>query len=151
VPDDYAAAAMERRADVLALVRSARKRCATHLGGVALECRLKELALLWHGVTAFQEQSLRPGHGLLRNPKHDLHACIGLVPPLRERLIEDERLLADLEQVIRPPLGAGDTYIAQRYAGSEPLDADFAQWLAAFRRVNAWLVRNVAVLAEENT
>jgi len=150
--EDYSAAHISRLADVEVLIESKTKRttAAAHLGGVAVECRLKELVIGYHQLTAWDQASKRPkdtwnGRPIPR-PGHSLIGAVKLMSKLHEKARTDPLFLTHLNRVIHPTGATEADYIELRYSAYELGDDSLMDWRKSFDYVLGWLKKNEAML-----
>ncbi|HYO51286.1 hypothetical protein [Archangium sp.] len=130
--DDYDGARFPRLRDVHSLNEAGRYIGAWHLGGMALECLIKAGIVHSLGLTHWRDDT-HPTNP--RNPKHILMDGIKELPTqIQLALLSDPSFITDLATVQTPP-GPNFAYVALRYCGQSPTDADHQKWLAAYRRV----------------
>ena len=150
--EDYQSAATARLSDVDALLTASSVRCvaASHLGGAAVECRLKALAIRYHGISEWGGLSVRPrdrkNNQAISNPGHSLVSAIRLMPDIYDRAKLDKDFLQHLGRVMHP-IGATTTdFVALRYKGGRLPAATLADWRQSFRYVVGWLKKNEAII-----
>jgi hypothetical protein len=85
--EDYTGAYQARKNDVCALLTlpSNHKIAIFHLGGIAIECKLKAFLLIYHRINNWNEKSHRTKDSMynqeINNPNHSLlTASVGCVP-----------------------------------------------------------------------
>jgi hypothetical protein len=143
--EDYQGAFRARKQDAEALLRLQEHDVAAfHLGGVAIECRLKALLLLYHRIQDWDTTSCRRKDAMfnqaVKNPGHSLMSALKRMPKLRERAKSDCNFLNHLQKITHP-LGATSTdYISIRYL-SQATRSD-NDWQHSFTYVCGWLNKN---------
>lgn len=147
--EDFAKAYLARRRDFEALpVNQDHAIAIFHLGGVAIECRLKSLLLLYHEISQFNEKSNRKKDPKYKqdilNPSHGLLAALKGMHDFYKKAVSDKHLLTHL-QVILYPLGSMDIdYISLRYI---PQTAQSQKdWKKSFDYVCGWLEKNERII-----
>lgn len=150
--EDYQSAANARLSDVDALLAASTIRCvaASHLGGAAVECRLKALAARYHRIAEWGDRSARPKdqrtNQPITNPGHSLASAIRAMPDVYDRAKLDRDFLQHLGRVMHP-IGATTTdFIALRYRGADLPAGTLADWRESFRYVVGWLKKNEAIV-----
>jgi hypothetical protein len=150
--ENYEEAHRQRLLDIDALLAAQipRSTAAIHLGGVAVECRLKALVLTYHQINAWDESSQRkndPKHGLrISRTSHALTAALKLMDVLYRKARTDSQFLKHLNAVTYP-VGATQTdFIALRYSSSEIREEATEEWKRSLDYVLGWLKKNEALL-----
>lgn len=154
VSEDYTKAFEERSRDVSILADAGRCIGAMHLGGMAVECRLKMLILEYHRIAAFGEHGARPKDARLGepivNPEHGLVRALKDMRNLWVRARRDTLFLRRLNTLIHPLEAMHDhrdmTYVSIRYTGAEPDTTQMDAWLEAWRYVIGWLQKNLRLV-----
>jgi hypothetical protein len=149
--ENYETASAARRidADLLLAGQTPRAIAAVHLGGVAVECKLKALVAKYHNISEWDEDSRRPkdprsGQSIPR-PGHGLLAAIRLMDTLYRKAKTDPRFLNHLSRVMHPAGATSLDFIDLRYVGSD-LDANaLNDWRESFRYVLSWLAKNEGI------
>ncbi len=150
--ENYSGAFHSRFADVGVLLASTPRRttAAAHLGGVAVECRLKALLLAYHELTEWEQPSRRP-----RDPKLGQSICRpghGLVTALRDmsaiyrKAKADRTFLTHLERIMHPTGATHADFIALRYSADELEGTSMADWHSSLNYVLGWLKKNEELL-----
>ncbi|MDD2776122.1 MAG: hypothetical protein PHU06_09210 [Gallionella sp.] len=145
--EDFTGAYLERRNDVTALPVS-RAIAIFHLGGIAIECRLKSLLLGYHRINDWKQQSCRIKDSMfnrpIKNPSHDLVKAIELMPDLFMTAKLDARFWLELANIIRPLGSTAPDYISLRYIpqATQPTES----WQQSFDYVCGWLDKNEKVI-----
>lgn len=137
--DDYAAASKERALDTLALHKASpnrRTKGAVHLGGITLECILKDMIFTYHSIKNWGQRSKRTGD-VIQNPSHKLETAIGLVDGVRVRLEASQEMKEHFQTVLR--IGGG--YIHLRYKGGSIPNARYEEWYQAYDSLKKWLIQ----------
>jgi hypothetical protein len=150
--ENYAGAHESRLSDVDALLASPNQRAtaAAHLGGVAVECRLKALVVRYHKIAAWDEPSgrtkdpqykqpiSRPGHGLI--------SAIKIMSDLYKKALADRLFLGHLDRVMHPTGATMVDFIELRYSADDLDRATMADWRRSLDYVLGWLKKNEVVL-----
>ncbi len=144
--EDYIGAYQARKNDIVGLstLSTNHKVAMFHLGGIAIECKLKALLLAYHRINAWNEKSRRTKDSMynqeIENPSHSLLTAIKHMPKLRKRAKLSQKFMEHLDHIIHP-LGASNVnYIDIRYyPEQEPLEHD---WKKSFDYVCGWLEKN---------
>jgi len=144
--EDYTGAYQARKNDIFALLtlQSNHKIAIFHLGGIAIECKLKAFLLTYHKIKDWNEKSRRTRDDMykqeIKNPNHSLLTAIRQMPKIREKAKSDHEFLKHLSKIINP-LGASTvTYIDIRYySETEQSQSD---WKKSFDYVYGWLDKN---------
>lgn len=145
--EDFTGAYIERKRDTFALLALQPNHSIAifHLGGIAIECRLKAFMILYHKLHEWKHKSRRQDDILfdkpIKNPNHRLMDAIKDMPTLYDKAITDDNFLQHLNKIIYP-LGASEpNYISLRYSSKteQPLD----DWQQSFHYVCGWLDQNM--------
>jgi len=150
--EDYQSAADARLLDVDALLKATGIRCvaASHLGGAAVECRLKALTARYHRIGEWGGRSLRArdrrGNQPIPNPGHSLAAAIRLMPDVYDRAKLDKDFLQHLGRVMHPVGATTMDFIALRYRGAQLPANALADWQVSFKYVIGWLKKNEVII-----
>ena len=151
--EDYAGASDERFADVDALLASAPKRstAAVHIGGVAVECRIKSIVLRYHRILRWSEQGARPSDGFWRKPVprpgHSLISAVRIMSKIYERAKADPLFLTHLDRLMHP-IGSQDIdFIDMRYAATGVDSRALDEWEKSLEYVRGWLRKNEVLAA----
>ena len=146
--ENYAAAYEARLSDVETLLapETPRAVAAVHLGGVAVECRLKALAVTYHKITEWGQEGARardPWKGKsIARPGHSLVPIVKLMNELYQKAKNDARFLTHLDALVHPTGATQVDFIDLRYAGDE-VERDALQgWRRSFEYVCGWLDKN---------
>lgn len=145
--EDFTGAYLERKKDVAALPVN-RAIAIFHLGGIAIECRLKSLLLGYHRIGDWKQQSCRIKDSMfnqsIKNPSHDLVKAIELMPDLFMTAKLDARFWLELANIIRPLGSTAPDYISLRYIPqtAQPIES----WQQSFDYVCGWLDKNEKVI-----
>ncbi|WP_145613243.1 hypothetical protein [Nitrospirillum amazonense] len=149
--EDYGGASNARYKDFRVLVDGSEKRAiaAVHLGGIAVECQVKSLILLYHGINNWHEPSKKkkePGHGTpVKRPSHDIVSAIEKMPDLYNKAKSDAKFLSHLSN-IKYPLGiTGGDFIELRYSELEGECINLPEWEHSLNYVKAWLDKNKVI------
>lgn len=145
--DDYEGAYLARKNDVAALPKL-HTIAIFHLGGIAVECRLKSLIFLYHQISNWKDKSCRTKDSKfnqpITNPSHDLIKAFKHMPDLYNKAVLDAQFLKSLENIIRP-LGPDDSdYIGLRYVPNTTQSQE--TWQKSFDYVCGWLEKNERTL-----
>lgn len=146
--ENYGLAFESRRVDVEALMACAvpRTTAAAHLGGVAIECRLKDLVVRYHGIAAWGDLGTRlrdsrrgqpierPGHGLL--------ASLRLMSDLNKKALLDPAFLVHLSRIMNPGGATSHDFIDLRYVGDNISGNTLHDWRQSLQYVLGWLEKN---------
>lgn len=143
--DDYEGAYLARKNDISVLPKSQHHTIAIfHLGGIAVECRLKSLLFRYHRISQWDENSRRAKDSMynqpVANPSHSLKTALRQLPDFSQRAKLDPHFLKHLQNIINP-LGATDAdYISLRYIPQTTQSQD--DWQKSFDYVCGWLEKN---------
>ncbi|QRQ87843.1 hypothetical protein [Cupriavidus oxalaticus] len=146
--EEYELASASRRADVEMLLSGGNPRttAAVHLGGVAVECKLKALIAEYHEIDAWEECSRRkkdPRLGQpIPRPGHGLFAAIKLMDTVYRKAKADPMFLSHLDRVMHPAGATSLDFIELRYVASELDRNALSSWQQSFRYVVNWLIKN---------
>lgn len=143
--EDYTGAYIERRADTIALLALNNHSIAVfHLGGIAVECRLKALLFLYHRINQWNEKSQRRKDsmfkGSIKNPSHSLLTALRHMPDLYTRAKSDRDFLKHLQNIVYPLGATSIDYISLRYIPQTSQSQD--DWQHSFDYVCGWLKKN---------
>lgn len=144
--EDFTGAYIERKRDVLALLglKANHGIAIFHLGGVAIECRLKAIMILYHQINRWDDISHRQGDAMygqiIKNPSHGLLTALRRIPKLYKHAKLDKAFLKHLSH-IHYPLGATSIdYISLRYIPQTSKSQN--DWQQSFDYVCKWLKKN---------
>ena len=146
--EDYLGAHTARIADVEALLSatSPRSTAAAHLGGVAVECRLKDLVATYHDIAAWGDASRRQKDPYLNcpipRPGHGLAASLRLMKALYARALADHLFLRHLGRINHPVGATAFDFIDLRYSAGQLDPTAIAEWKRSFNYVIGWLDKN---------
>lgn len=148
--EDYAGAHTCRVSDVEALATSVRHTAALHLGGIAVECRLKAMTITYHKLLGWDTPSKRLKDPLSGNPiscpGHGLMAALRLMPKVYKIAKYDPPFLKHLSRVMHPIGATNVDFISIRYSSEELAPQSFADWRRSLEFVLGWLKKNEAPL-----
>lgn len=143
--EDFAGAYLARKNDISVFPKNQHHTIAIfHLGGIAVECRLKSLLLLYHKISKFDEKSSRAKDSMYNqaivNPSHSLLTALRQMPDFYKCAKSDRHLLIHLQNIIHP-LGSTDIgYISLRYIPQTSQSQE--DWQKSFDYVCGWLEKN---------
>jgi len=143
--EDFAGAYLARKKDIFALPCDQNHTIAIfHLGGIAVECRLKSLLLDYHKINKFTENSNRPKDPMYNqpvvNPSHRLSIALKWMPDFYKKAKSDSQLLKHLQTILYP-LGSTEVdYITLRYIPQTTQSQE--NWQKSFDYVCGWLEKN---------
>lgn len=143
--EDFAGAYLARKKDIFALPKDQKHTIAIfHLGGIAVECRLKSLLLEYHRINKFDENSNRPKDSMYKNtvmnPSHSLKTALRHMSDFYKKAKSDIQLLKHLQTIIYP-LGSTEVdYISLRYIPQTTQSQE--DWRKSFDYVCGWLEKN---------
>lgn len=143
--EDFAGAYLARKNDIFALPKDQNHTITIfHLGGIAVECRLKSLLLDYHRINKFDENSNRPKDSmcnqLVMNPSHGLLTALKRMPDFHKKAKSDIQLLKHLQTILYP-LGSTEVdYISLRYIPQTTQSQE--DWQKSFDYVCGWLEKN---------
>ena len=136
--------------DVLLAGQNQRGTAAAHLGGTAVECRLKTLVLKYHQISAWNEQSKRRKDSKFGMPiprtGHGLIGAVRLMQDLYAKAKADPLFLKHLNNVTYPAGQTDTDFIALRYSARNLEGASLQQWHNSLKYVLGWLNKNEAFL-----
>ncbi|WP_420208936.1 hypothetical protein [Candidatus Electronema sp. JC] len=143
--EDYNEAFRARRRDANELLQlNGHKIAAFHLGGVAVECRLKAFLVLYHKVVEWEQPSGRRKDSCfkqpVKNPGHGLLTAIKRMSRLYDKAKLDYMFLKHLEKVTHPLGASSMDYIGIRYIAETATCQD--EWINSFDYVCRWLDKN---------
>ncbi|MEK8021017.1 MAG: hypothetical protein VSS75_029455 [Candidatus Parabeggiatoa sp.] len=144
--EDYTGAYQARKNDVFGLLTlpSDHKIAIFHLGGIAIECKLKAFLRTYHRINDWNEKSRRTKDSMynqeINNPNHSLLTAIKHMPDLYQKAKLNRQFMEHLSHIIYPLGASSITYIDIRYY-SEP-DSLEEDWKMSFDYVNGWLEKN---------
>ncbi len=144
--EDYTGAYQARKNDIIALLslQSDHKIAIFHLGGIAIECKLKAFLLTYHQIDNWNEKSRRTKDSMykqeINNPNHSLLTAIKHMPKIYKKAKLNREFMEHLGRIINPLGTSSATYIDIRYyAEPERLESD---WKKSFDYVYGWLDKN---------
>lgn len=146
--EDYRKAFGSRRADVETLLAAENPRAtaAVHLGGVAVECKLKALVIKYHGITVWGESSSRAKDSRrgqpIERPGHGLLASLRLMKETHSKATLDPRFLSHLNRIMHPAGQTERDFIDLRYSGDELSENTMSEWRNSLQYVLGWLEKN---------
>lgn len=143
--DDYAGAYLARKNDISALPKDPKHTIAIfHLGGIALECRLKAHLIHYHRINQWDDLSRRNKDAMfnqaISNPGHSLLSALRRMPDFYQRARLDKQLLEHLQHLIYPLGPTNIDYISLRYIPQT--NQSQADWQKSFDYVCGWLEKN---------
>lgn len=141
--DDFTGAYIARKKDVSALPKH-HAIAIFHLGGIAVECRLKSLLLTYHQISGWDQKSCRAKDSKfnqpIANPRHGLLTALRRMPDFYNRASSNKQLLLHLQNIIHP-LGSTDIdFINLRYLPETTQSQE--DWQKSFDYVCGWLDKN---------
>lgn len=147
--EDFAGAYLARKSDIFALPRNQNHAVAIfHLGGIAIECRLKAMLLAYHRITNWNLPSQRTDdnlHGLvIKNPSHDLLKAVQNMSALNSVAMLDSHFFVHLENIKRPLGSTNPDYISLRYIPNT--QQTISTWQYSFNYINQWLQKNNGII-----
>lgn len=143
--EDFAGAYLARKNDIFALPKNQNHTIAIfHLGGIAVECRLKSLLLEYHRIKKFDENSNRRKDSMynqpVANPSHGLLTALRRMSDFNNKAKSDSQLLKHLQTILYP-LGSTEVdYISLRYIPQTTQSQE--DWQKSFDYVCGWLEKN---------
>ncbi|MBN9125573.1 MAG: hypothetical protein BGO99_07375 [Nitrosospira sp. 56-18] len=150
--EDYEQAHKCRLLDIDVLLTGPNQRITTaaHLGGVAVECRLKALIILYHNISVWDQNSKRLKDPLYGKPiprtGHHLVGAVRLMHVLYRKAKADPAFLKHLERVSYP-IGATEiNFIALRYSAHDLDLGALPAWQQSLKYVLGWLQKNENLL-----
>ncbi len=143
--EDFAGAYLARKNDISALPKNQKHTIAIfHLGGIAVECRLKSLLLDYHKINNFSENSNRSKDSMYNqpvvNPSHGLLTALKRMPDFYKKAKSDYRLLTHLQVILYPLCSTEVDYISLRYIPHATQSQE--DWQKSFDYVCGWLEKN---------
>jgi hypothetical protein len=147
--EDFAGAYLARKSDIFALPRNQNHTIAIfHLGGVAVECQLKAMLLVYHKITDWKDPSRRATDLFfgqpIKNPSHDLLRAIQDMPGLYNAAILDSQFLTHLEKIKRPLGSTNPDYVSLRYIPETT--ESLSNWQNSFNYIYQWLHKNKHII-----
>ncbi len=145
--DDYTGAYIARKNDVSVLPKY-HTIAIFHLRGIAVECRLKSLLLLYHEISDWDQRSHRVKdpmrNQLIANPSHGLLTALRRMSGFFDHAKLDRQFLIHLQKITYP-LGSTDVdYISLRYIPQATQSQE--DWQKSFDYVCGWLEKNERTL-----
>ncbi len=145
--DDYTGAYIARKNDISVLPKH-HAIAIYHLGGIAVECRLKSLLLLYHQISDWDQKSRRTKDSMYNqpivNPSHGLLSALRRMSDFSKQAKSDKQFLIHLQKIIYP-LGSTDIdYISLRYIPQTTQSPE--DWQKSFDYVCGWLEKNERIL-----
>lgn len=137
--EDYFGAFQARALDTDILYQAGRSVGTVHFGGIAIECLIKSIIIIRHGIEEWHTEYNNQLHGI-KNPGHDLIQAFRLIPELRCRLKESPQLVSCLN-ILLNPIGNGN-YINERYNGQDIPEERLKEWYNAYLSLRRWLLKN---------
>ncbi len=143
--EDYSGAYTERKRDVRALLDLESHDIAIfHLGGIAVECRLKALLAMYHRIREWEEKSHRRKDSMfgqpVKNPKHSFLTALKRMPELYNQAKKDHNLLKHLQRIFNPLGATTIDFISCRYIAHSSASQEI--WKQSFDYVCGWLKKN---------
>jgi hypothetical protein len=148
--EDYASAHLERAIDQSILDKGDRRIAAMHIGGIAIECRLKALILghfpvnqrYWKPHPKSEDQPSQ--HCNISNPGHNLEQALNKLEELGV-ITSPGRQIRDALTAIQNPLPKHPNigFINLRYYGSFLEASDYELWQANYQTLTTWLNRQL--------
>jgi len=136
--------------EVLLAGQNQRGTAAAHLGGTAVECRLKALVLTYHKISTWDEPSKRRKDSRCGIPiprtGHGLIGAVRLMQGLFDKSKADHLFLKHLSNVTYPAGQTDTDFIALRYSTQNLEGASLQQWHISLKYVLGWLNKNEALL-----
>ncbi|MDI1279652.1 hypothetical protein [Methylobacter sp.] len=145
--DDYTGAYIARKNDISVLPKH-HAIAIFHLGGIAVECRLKSLLLLYHQISDWDQKSRRIKDSMynqpIANPSHGLLSALRRMSDISRQAKLDKQFLTHLQKILYP-LGSTDIdYISLRYIPQTTQSQE--DWQKSFDYVCGWLEKNERIL-----
>lgn len=146
--EDYSGACAARYLDIAALLAADPQRptAAAHIGGIAVECQIKALVLMYHGISGWDQQGRRSKDAylgrLVERPGHSLISAIKLMARMYERAKADPLFIKHLDQVMHPAGSRDADFIGLRYAAGNLENNTLGAWQVSLNYVNGWLKKN---------
>jgi hypothetical protein len=150
--EDYEVAHKNRLSDIEVLLNGPNKRgtAAIHLGGVAIECRLKALIILYHKIEKWDDHSRRQKDARFGQPiartGHSLISAVRVMPDVYAKAKADPLFLEHLNNINFPTGASLIDFIALRYASVDIGDPVLSSWRESLKYVLGWLKKNEALL-----
>ena len=143
--EDFAGAYLARKNDITVLPKNQNHTIAIfHLGGIAVECRLKSLLLDYHKINKFFENSNRPKDSMYNqpvvNPSHGLSIALKRMPDFYKKAKSDHQFLIHLQAILYPLCTTEVDYIKLRYIPQTTQSLE--DWQKSFDYVCGWLEKN---------
>lgn len=147
--EDFAGAYLARKNDISALSIVQNHTIAIfHLGGIAVECRLKSLLLKYHQINRFDENSNRQKDSMynqpVANPKHGLLTALRRMSDFNNKAKSDSQLLKHLQTILYPLGSTEIDYISLRYIPQTTQSQ--VDWQKSFDYVCGWLEKNEKII-----
>lgn len=143
--ENYSSAASHRYSEAQILLAHSKYVAAVHMGGVSIECKLKELLIIYHRITNWSDKSQRlkdPKYGsVINRPGHGLLECLKKMDALYSRAKTDSNFIRHMDR-LRHPRGGGMDFIELRYFGGELTTQEIDDWRESYRYVWGWIHKN---------
>lgn len=149
--EDYAGACESRLKDVTALLECVPPRsvAAVHLGGIAIECRIKALILDYHEIANWDDPSRCPKDPMRKQPVtrpgHSLIAGLRLMSDLYRKALADRLFIEHLESLTHPAGSTALDFIDLRYHADELGNETLHNWRRSLKYIQSWLEKNKRV------
>lgn len=146
--EDYAGACESRLSDVTTLLERdpPRSVAAAHLGGIAIECRIKALILDYHNISHWDDPSRRPKDPMRKQPVarpgHSLIAALRQMNDLYRKALADRFFIEHLDRLTHPAGATGLDFIDLRYRADELGEETLRDWRRSLAYVHGWLEKN---------
>lgn len=115
-----------------------------HIGGIAIECRLKDILLNYHKIQHWNELSRRAKDPLhkqeIKNPSHSLKSAMTQMRALYKKALTDPFFFIHLERIMHPLGSTEDDYIKIRYFAETSQSQN--EWHESFKYICGWLAKN---------
>lgn len=150
--EDYQLAHKCRLEDIDILLSGQNKRftAAAHLGGVAIECRLKALIIVYHKIKQWEDLSKRakdPRYGQpISRTGHSLVSGVRMMAEIYSKAKADPLFLKHLNNLNFPTGASALDFIALRYSSSQINAATMVGWKESLTYVLGWLEKNEAMI-----
>ena len=143
--EDFAGSYLARKNDISAFPKDRHHNIAIfHLGGIAIECRLKSLLLLYHKISEFDKTSNRSKDSMynqiIKNPSHGLLTALRRMSDFNSRAKLDKQFLIHLQNIVHPLDRTDIDYISLRYIPQTSKSQE--DWQKSFDYVCGWLEKN---------
>lgn len=134
--EDYGSVFIDRQIDTKCLHDKKRKIAAVHMGGITIECLLKNIVMQYHNINNWKTE-LNDEEHTIYNPGHNLIQAIKKIPRLFQRVQSNPAILKMFDTVQSPVTD----YISMRYVGDEMEERKYQEWYDCYIKLVQWLIK----------